>query len=71
MTEEEKKKYMANYNRKYYLEHKGIIQAKQLEYRNTPKGRAKRLIINYKWGDKRDGYNETVDFDVEWMIENI
>ena len=71
MTKEEKKEYMREYNKKYYLEHKNSIQTKQQNYRNTPKGRAKQLIVNYKWSDKRDGYNETVDFDDDWMVKNI
>lgn len=71
MNKEERKLYMKEYNKRYYIQNKEKIQKQQLEYRTTPKGRAKLLIANYKWTDKRDGYNETVDFTDEWLIDNI
>lgn len=71
MTKEEKKIYMQEYNKKYYISNKEKLQKKHLNYRNTPNGRAKMLMSHYRYSDKRDGYKETVDFDSEWMIENI
>lgn len=63
--------YMKEYNKRYYNSNKEKIQEKNLRYGNTPKGRAIRLMCNYRHTDKRDGYKETVDFDVQWMVDNI
>lgn len=41
------------------------------EYRNTPKGRAKMLIANYVRNDRNNGFGNVIDFDSEWMVENI
>ena len=71
MTKEERKNYMKEYNKQYYLSNKQKLRIKHFDYRNTPNGRAKMLIASYSRSDKRDGYQETVDFDSNWMIENI
>lgn len=71
MTKEEKKIYMKEYNKQYYISNKEKLQKKHFNYRHTPNGRAKNLMSLYRYSDKRDGYRETVDFDSNWMIENI
>ena len=40
-------------------------------YRKTPKGRAMMLISNYIRNDRNNGFGEVIDFDTEWMIENV
>ena len=41
------------------------------EYRETPKGRANMLIANYKRNDRNNGFGDVVDFDSQWIVENI
>jgi hypothetical protein len=71
MTQEEKKAYMKEYNKRYYSSNKMKLSEKHKKYRNTPIGRANNLMASYRYTDKRDKYIETVDFDAEWLVNNI
>lgn len=71
MTKEEKKIYMQEYNKKYYSANKEKLSKKHNTYVKTPIGRAKNLMSSYRYSDNRDGYSETLDFDTEWLLENI
>ena len=43
----------------------------QKNYRNTPLGRCTYLVHNYKEMDEKNGFGDVIDFDAEWMFENI
>jgi hypothetical protein len=61
--------------KEYYEAHKEEIIKKTVErnkkYRTTPMGRAVRLISNYRQMDRRNGFDDTIDFDGEWIVEHI
>lgn len=41
------------------------------KYRKTPKGRALMLLENYIRNDKANGFGNVIDFDSDWIVENI
>ena len=63
------------YNRQYYLKRKDeLIKAKkeyQKEYSKTQMGRAQRQYQQYKFMDKRNGFDEVIDFNAKWIVDNI
>ena len=63
------------YNRQYYLKRRDeLIKIKteyQKEYRKTQMGRAQRQYQQYKFMDKRNGFDEVINFDAKWIVDNI
>lgn len=41
------------------------------EFRKTPSGRANMLLRNYIRNDRNNGFGDVIDFDADWMVENI
>lgn len=65
---ESKKKASYNYDSK----HRGEKNEKQRILNSTDKlYRAKHQVRLYKYLDKRNGFNDVVDFDGEWMVKHI
>lgn len=72
-----KKKYRAEHkdkiaatNKDYYQRHKEEISKSNKEYRETPIGRASRLISTYNQTDKQFGRGKG-DLTARWIVENI
>lgn len=63
------------YNRQYYLKRRDeLIKIKteyQKEYSKTQMGRAQRQYQQYKRMDKRNGFDDVIDFDAKWIVDNI
>lgn len=63
------------YNRQYYLKHREEIIARKTEYNKTyaktQMGRAQHQFQQYKRMDKRNGFDEVIDFDAKWVVDNI
>lgn len=63
------------YNRQYYLKNREKEIARKTEYQKvyskTPMGRAQRQFQQYKFMDKRNGFDNVIDFDARWIVENI
>jgi hypothetical protein len=63
------------YNRQYRLKNREKILARkrvvQKEYNKTQMGRASRQIAQYKRMDTRNGFDNTIDFNAKWIVENI
>ena len=63
------------YNRQYYLKHKNEIIERQKEYQKeyvkSKMGRAQKQYQQYKFMDKRNGFDELIDFDAKWIVDNI
>lgn len=63
------------YNRMYYLKNREELIAKKTEYNKsyykTPMARAQRQVQQYKFMDKRNGFDEVIDFDAKWIVDNI
>lgn len=72
---ESRKEETKEYNRQYYLKRKDeLIKAKteyQKEYSKTQMGRAQGQYQQYKRMDKRNGFDEVIDFDAKWIVDNI
>lgn len=43
----------------------------QKNYRNTPFGRCTYLVANYRQMDVENGFGNVIDFDAQWMVDNI
>lgn len=43
----------------------------QKDYIKTPIGRALYLLCGYRKQDKRNGFDNVIDFDAKWIVENI
>lgn len=63
------------YNRQYYLKRRKEIIASKTEYNKTytktKMGRAQRQYQQYKRMDVRNGFDEAIDFDAKWIVDNI
>lgn len=63
------------YNRQYYLRNREKEIARKTEYQKayskTPMGRAQMQVQQYKFMDKRNGFDNVIDFDARWIVENI
>lgn len=63
------------YNRQYYLKRREEIIASKTEYNKTyaktKMGRAQRQYQQYKRMDVRNGFDEAIDFDAKWIVDNI
>lgn len=72
---DEHKSETKEYNRQYYLKRRKEIIAAKTEYNKayakTQMGRAQRQVQQYKFMDKRNGFDEVIDFDAKWIVENI
>lgn len=79
---EKRKEYRKNnaeklreYNKNYYYTHRKEIIAQRTEYNKdyvkTQMGRAQRQFQQYKFMDKRNGFDEVIDFDAKWIVDNI
>lgn len=55
----------------YYLKRKEEYSKWSKEYRKTMMGRACHLVSGYILQDKRRGFDRAVDFDAQWLIDNI
>lgn len=78
MNKEELKEYKKQWRLNHLEKEKEYIQKnreKIKEYRKkweqTQYGRAYRLLNNYKLMDKRKGFETTVDFNAQWIVDNI
>lgn len=60
-----------DYNHKRYLSNKEKIIEQISEYRKTIKGRAVHLVSGYILQDRRNGFEKSVDFDGQWLVDNI
>ena len=67
----DRKDYFKNYNKQHYIDNKEKYIEKSKEYRNTPMGRACKLVWSYKKLDRRNGFGDVIDFDAKWMVDNI
>lgn len=70
MNKEEKREYMKEYNKLYYLDNKERLLEYQKQYRQTPMGRAQRLAQTYKYEDRKHGRGECT-LTAEWIVNNI
>lgn len=72
---DDRKKETSDYNREYYLKHKEKLLAKKTEYQKgyvkTKMGRAQKQFQQYKFMDKRNGFEDVIDFDARWIVDNI
>ena len=63
------------YWKNYYLTNKKEIITKKKAYNRTysktQMGRAQRQFQQYKFMDKRNGFDEIIDFDARWIVDNI
>lgn len=57
--------------KEYYLKNKDKIKEYNKNYSKTQYGRAYRLVNNYKLMDKRKGFEPSVDFNAQWIVDNI
>lgn len=71
----ERKAETADYNREYYLKNREKLLKNKSEYyktySKTQMGRAQKQFQQYKFMDKRNGFEESIDFDARWIVENI
>lgn len=68
---EEHPNYMLNYREAHSDEISEYNKKKYKEIQETPLGRAKNLISSYKQKDKKNGFSEVIDFDKQWIVDNI
>ena len=72
---EQHKEQIKDYNRDYYLKHRREIIDKKTEYNKlyskTEIGRAVALFQSYKRMDRNNGFDDAIDFDSKWIVENI
>lgn len=63
------------YNRQYYLRNREKEITRKTEYQKvyskTQMGRAQRQYQQYKRMDIRNGFEEAIDFDAKWIVDNI
>ena len=57
-----------DYNHQYWEKHK---DEKKEEYQNNPLIRARAQVHRYRNMDLRKGLGDVMDFDAEWMVNNI
>lgn len=60
-----------DYWKEYRKKNKDKILSQKKERYNTQKGRSICLINNYRNDDKDRGFETSVDFDYNWLIEHI
>lgn len=65
------KKSRKEYHREWHILHDHYSRDKSRERRKTPIGRAEHLISDYKIQDKNKGFDDEIDFDAQWIVENI
>lgn len=65
------KEKLLEWKRNHYKQNKQKYQEKYKKYYATPKGRAAHQISNYKRQDINNGFGEVIDFDAQWIVENI
>lgn len=81
LTEEERKEakreYMKQYRQKhkeeirqYYQDNKEKLAEYQKQYRQTPMGRANKLLGRYRHSDKETGRGECT-LTAQWIVDNI
>lgn len=63
------------YNRQYYLKRREEIiklhTERNKEYSKTKMGRAQRQYQQYRFMDKRNCFDDVIDFNAKWIVENI
>jgi len=59
------------YKHQWYLNNKERLKQKSVNYRKTKIGRASYLLYGYSIQDRRNGFDEKIDFNAKWIVENI
>lgn len=57
--------------KEYNLKNKDKKSEYMRRWAKTQYGRAHMLVNNYKLMDKRKGFEPSVDFDAQWIVDNI
>lgn len=74
-TEEERKEACKETRKRFRERHLEMCRARDRETQkkknSTPLGRAQYLIRNYKKMDRKNGFGDVIDFDAQWIIDNI